>query len=63
MNNEYFYMQKHLSSTQRKIETLEYKKETCTNSLKFEEILEEIRVLRKIEEFLWKALNGGENEN
>lgn len=57
MNNEYFYIQKHLASTQRKIETLEYKKETCTNSLKFEEILEEIRVLRKIEEFLWKALN------
>lgn len=56
MNDEYYYMQKHLASTQKKIETLEYKKENCS-SYKLEEILNEIRVLRKIEDFLWNSLN------
>lgn len=56
MNNEYYYIQKHLSSTQRKIETLERNKENCPN-WKFEEILFELRVLRDIEDFLWNKLN------
>lgn len=56
MNNEYYYVQKHLTQTQKKIETLEHKKENCS-SYKFEEILNEIRVLREIENFLWNKLN------
>lgn len=50
MRNEYYYMQKHLVQTQNKIETLERKKENCFNQ-KFEEVLNEIRVLREIENF------------
>ena len=56
MNNEYYYTQKHLSITQKKIETLEKKKENCS-SYTFEEVLNEIRVLKKIENFLWNKLN------
>lgn len=56
MNSEYYYIQKQLASTQKKIETLEYKKENCS-SYKLEEILNEIRVLRQIENFLWNKLN------
>lgn len=55
-HDEYYYMQKHLVQTQNKIETLERKKENCS-SYKFEEVLNEIRVLRKIEYFLWNELN------
>ena len=56
MNNEYYYYQKHLTLTQKKIATLESKKEDCS-SYKFEEVLTELRVLRKIEDFLWNELN------
>ena len=56
MNNEYYYVQKHLALTQKKIETLEKKKENCS-SFTFEEVLNEIRVLRQIEDFLWNKLN------
>lgn len=56
MNNEYYYIQKHLNSTQKKIATLENKKENCS-SYTFEEVLNELRVLRQIEDFLWNKLN------
>ena len=56
MNSQYYYYQKHLALTQKKIATLENKKEDCP-SWKFEEVLNEIRVLRDIEDFLWNKLN------
>lgn len=56
MNNEYYYVQKHLAQTQKKIETLEKKKEDCPR-WKFDEVLNEIKVLREIEDFLWNKLN------
>lgn len=56
MNNEYYYIQKHLTLTQKKIETLEKKKENCP-SYKFEECLNELRVLKDIEDYLWNKLN------
>lgn len=56
MNDEYYYVQKHLAQTQKKIETLEKKKEDCSR-YKFEEYLNELRVLKQIEDFLWNKLN------
>ena len=56
MNDEYYYVQKHLAQTQKKIETLEKKKEDCS-SYKFEECLNELKVLRDIEYYLWNKLN------
>lgn len=49
------YYQKHLKITQKKIETLEQKKENC-NNWQFNQILDEIKVLNEIEDFLWKKL-------
>lgn len=62
MKTEYFFLQKYLGWVEKKIESCEHKKENCSRS-KFEEILEEIRVLRDIENFLWKKLNWGEKWN
>lgn len=56
MDKKYYYYQKHICSIQKKIATLEYKKENCPSN-KFENILNEIRVLKEIEEFLWNKLN------
>lgn len=49
------YYQKHLLITQNKIQTLEAKKENCAR-WQFEQILDEIRVLKEIEQFLWNKL-------
>lgn len=49
------YYAKHLQITQKKIETLEIKKENCP-AWKLEEVLNEITVLKEIEDFLWKKL-------
>lgn len=56
MLDESYYIQKHLTQTQKKIKTLETKKENCPR-WKFDEVLNEIRVLRNIEDFLWNKLN------
>ena len=56
MKTEYFFLQKYLGWVEKKIESCEHKKENCSRT-KFDEILEEIRVLRDIENFLWKKLN------
>lgn len=45
------YYQKHIKITQKKIETLELKKENCSSN-KFEDVLSEIKILKEIEDFL-----------
>jgi len=55
---ERFY-EKYLKQIQNKIERLEFKKEgryKPLSSFEFERVLDELRVLKELEEFLWNKL-------
>ena len=48
---------KYLKQIQNKIERLEYKKEHASlSSYMFEKLVDELRVLGELEEFLWQKL-------